>query len=48
MFSRVFSECVFVTFVTVLSGIAAELMQAEGTLLHHDQALFKEPLGGYT
>ena len=31
-----------------LAGIAADLMQTEGTLLHHDQALFKEPGGGYT
>ena len=31
-----------------LAGIAAELMQTEGTLLHHDQALFKQPGGGFT
>ena len=31
-----------------LAGIAADLMQTEGTLLHHDQALFKEPGGGHT
>lgn len=31
-----------------LAGIAADLMQAEGTLLHHDQALFKEAGGGHT
>jgi hypothetical protein len=31
-----------------LAGIAAQLMQTQGTLLHHDQALFKEPGGGYT
>jgi hypothetical protein len=31
-----------------LAGIAADLMQTDGTLLHHDQALFKEPGGGHT
>jgi hypothetical protein len=31
-----------------LAGIAADLMQTTGTLLHHDQALFKEPGGGHT
>ncbi len=36
------------SFSTRLAQIAAELMQTKGTLLHHDQALFKEPQGGYT
>jgi ectoine hydroxylase-related dioxygenase (phytanoyl-CoA dioxygenase family) len=31
-----------------LASIATRLMQTEGTLLHHDQALFKEAGGGHT
>lgn len=31
-----------------LAGIAAELMGVEGVRLYHDQALYKEPGGGYT
>lgn len=31
-----------------LAKIAADLMQVEGTRIYHDQALFKEPGGGFT
>lgn len=31
-----------------LAGIASQLMEVEGVRLYHDQALFKEPGGGYT
>lgn len=31
-----------------LAGIAAQLIEAEGVRLYHDQALFKEPGGGIT
>lgn len=31
-----------------LSKIAADLMQVDGVRLYHDQALYKEPSGGYT
>jgi ectoine hydroxylase-related dioxygenase (phytanoyl-CoA dioxygenase family) len=31
-----------------LAGIAARLMGTKGTRLYHDQALFKEPSGGFT
>lgn len=31
-----------------LAGIAAQLMQVDSVRLYHDQALYKEPSGGYT
>ncbi len=31
-----------------IAGIAAQLMEVEGVRLYHDQALFKEPGGGFT
>ncbi len=31
-----------------LAGIAAQLMKTESARLYHDQALYKEPSGGYT
>lgn len=31
-----------------LAGIATQLMEVEGVRLYHDQALFKEPGGGFT
>ena len=36
------------TFSKRLASAAAGLMGANGALLHHDQALFKEPGGGHT
>lgn len=36
------------TFSKRLASTAAGLMGTKGALLHHDQALFKEPSGGHT
>lgn len=36
------------TFATRFARVAAELLQVDGVRLYHDQALFKEPGGGYT
>ena len=36
------------TFAPRFARVAAELLQVDGVRLYHDQALFKEPGGGYT
>lgn len=38
----------YFTLARRFAKIAADLMQAEGTRLYHDQALYKEPHGGHT
>ena len=41
-------DCVPFIFNTCLARIASELMGVDGVRMYHDQALFKEPGGGYT